>query len=102
MTQPAVQSTNPAPRNPIAAHPWTSAAIAILITAAICCTLFVPIYARETPKVGDFPFFYFYLLAYMPVVALALWIVTLLQKRLAPGGGTDGSGAASDMSEVTK
>lgn len=84
MTEPAVQSTNPAPRNPVAAHPVTSAAIAILILAAICCTLFVQIYARITPKVGDFPFFYFYLLAYMPVVSIALWIVTRLQKRLEP------------------
>jgi hypothetical protein len=98
MTQPTVK-----PRNPVAAHPVTSAAIAILITAAIFCTLWVPIYARETPKVGDFPFFYFYLLAYMPVVAVALWIVTLLQKRLRPGDGGGGSGAAaSDLSEVTK
>jgi Na+/melibiose symporter-like transporter len=97
MTQPAVQSTNPAPRNPIAAHPVTSAAIAILITAAICCTLFVQIYARVTPKVGDWPFFYFYLLAYMPVVSIALWVVTRLQKRLEPRGPVSaGSQGGSD------
>jgi hypothetical protein len=77
MTQPSV-----APRNPVAAHPFTSALIALLLLASVCCTLFVPIYARTTPKVGDFPFFYFYLLAYMPLVAIALWIVSLLQKRL--------------------
>ena len=47
----------------------------------------MPIYARITPKIGAFPFFYFYLLAYMPVVAIALWIVIQLQKRLEPRGG---------------
>jgi hypothetical protein len=101
MTQQAVQPGAPARRNPVAAHPVTSAAIAILILAAICCTLFVPIYARETPKVGDFPFFYFYLLAYMPVVAIVLWIVTLLQKRLQTGDAATGSGPA-DPGEVAK
>jgi hypothetical protein len=44
----------------------------------------VPIYASTTPKVGDFPFSYFYLLIYMPAVAIACWIVVLLQKRLRP------------------
>ena len=70
-------------KNPVAAHPITSAAIFVLVAASICCTLIVPIYARVTPKVGDFPFFYFYLLAYMPVVAVALWGASLLQRRLA-------------------
>jgi hypothetical protein len=85
MTQPAVKRTNP-----VTAHPWTSAAIAVLIFGCIFCTLYVPIYASTTPKVGDFPFFYFYLLAYMPVVAIALWIVMLLQKRLGANGNDPG------------
>jgi len=33
-------------RNPVAAHPITSAACGLLVAAAICCTLVVPIYAR--------------------------------------------------------
>jgi len=98
-------------RGPIAAHPVTSAAIAILVIAAIFFSLYVPLYARATPKVGDFPFFYFYLVIYMPVVGIVLWIVITLQKRLAPsrgaphgpggvqpGGASDGAGAG----EVTK
>jgi Na+/melibiose symporter-like transporter len=77
-------------KNPVAAHPITSAAIFVLVAASICCTLIVPIYARVTPKVGDFPFFYFYLLAYMPVVAVALWGANLLQRRLAqPAADSD-------------
>ncbi len=92
MTQPPVQSTSSSgSRSPVAAHPVLSAVIAVLITGCIAGTLIVPIYARITPKVDDFPFFYFYLLAYMPVVAVVLWIVIQLQKRLGPSGGQPAS-----------
>jgi hypothetical protein len=100
MSQPPVGSVGSSnTKSQVAAHPGISAAIAILIIAAIAGTLVVPIYARTTPKIGDFPFFYFYLLAYMPVVAIALWIVTLLQKRLKPPGDEL---AGPGLSEVTK
>ena len=91
MTQPDATPSAPrgpqdpditAAKNPVAAHPVTSAVIGLLVAAAICGTLIVPIYAHITPKIGDFPFFYFYLLAYMPAVAIALWVATLLQRRL--------------------
>src|SRR5487761_54068 len=78
-------------KNPVAAHPITSAAIFVLVAASILCTLIVPIYAHITPKIGDWPFFYFYLLAYMPAVAIALWLASLLQRRLQPpAGGASG------------
>jgi hypothetical protein len=76
---PAITKAN----NPVAAHPITSAAIFILVAASILCSLIVPIYAHVTPKIGDFPFFYFYLLAYVPVAAIALGIAGRLQRRLA-------------------
>jgi hypothetical protein len=82
---------------PIAAHPVTSAVIAVLIIASIFFSLYVPIYDRITPKIGDFPFFYFYLLVYMPAVSIALLIVIALQKRLRPPAG-----AGPDVSEVTE
>jgi hypothetical protein len=82
MTKPAVRS-----KNPVAAHPWVSAAIGILVFGSIFCTLFVPIYARITPKVGEFPFFYFYLLAYMLVVTIALLAAIALQKHLGSNDG---------------
>ena len=69
-------------RSPIAAHPVISAVIAVLTIAVIFFAVYVPLYARATPKVGDFPFFYFYLLAYMPVVAIVCWVIVLLQKRV--------------------
>ncbi|HEX6523792.1 MAG TPA: hypothetical protein VF070_27895 [Streptosporangiaceae bacterium] len=92
MIQPTVKS-----KHPIAAHPVTSAIIAILIFASIFGTLWVPLYARATPKIGDFPFFYFYLLIYMPALAIVLWIVILLQNRL---GAPPVPGSRSDRSEV--
>ena len=82
MTQASVKS-----RGSIAAHPVTSAVIAILVIAAIFFSLYVPLYARATPKVGDFPFFYFYLLAYMLVVTIALLVVIALQKHLGSNDG---------------
>jgi hypothetical protein len=102
MSQPPVTSrSSRSGWAPIAAHPVTSTVIAVLIIASIFFSLYVPIYARTTPKVGDFPFFYFYLLVYMPAVSVALLIVIQLQKRLQPPGGAEGPQAA-EMSEVTK
>ena len=82
------------PQNPVLAHPVTSAVIGVLVAAAILCTAIVPIYASETPKIGAFPFFYFYLLIYMPAAAVVLWIAMLLQRRLKPPQ-PDTTGAAS-------
>ena len=80
-------ATNDRRRSVIAAHPLISAGIAILLAADIFFALYTPIYARLTPKLGDFPFFYWYLLIFMPVTSAVLWLVTLLQKRLADGQG---------------
>jgi drug/metabolite transporter (DMT)-like permease len=82
------QATSPPRRSVIAAHPLLSAGIAILIAADIFFALYTPIYARLTPKLGDFPFFYWYLLIFMPVTSVALWLATLLQRRLGDSGGT--------------
>jgi hypothetical protein len=88
MTEPDSPGT-PVEKNPIAAHPITSAVIFVLVAGAICGTLIVPIYASTTPKVGDFPFFYFYMLIYMPVAAAALYIANVLQHRLERGDERD-------------
>ena len=88
-------------RSPVAAHPVTSAIIAILVLASIFFALYVPFYASATPKVGDFPFFYFYLLIYMPVLGVVMWIIITLQRRLRPGPGAEGPAGADD-GEVTR
>ena len=79
-------------RSAIAAHPITSATIAILVVADIFFALYTPIYSRLTPKLGDFPFFYWYLLIFMPVTSFVLWIVMQLQKRIA-ATAAEGDGA---------
>jgi len=71
-------------RSAVAAHPVASVTIAVLVVADIFFALYTPIYSRLTPKLGDFPFFYWYLLIFMPVTSLVLWIVMQLQKRFAP------------------
>jgi len=94
MTQATTRS-----RSAIAAHPLISAAIAILVTANIFFSVYTPIYARLTPKLGDFPFFYWYLLIFMPITSLVLWLAMQLQKRLtadvstADMSTTDASGS---------
>ena len=92
MTQPSdAPNISGRSRSPVAAHPVTSAIIAILILASVFFAVYVPLYASATPKVGDFPFFYFYLLMYMPVVGIVLGIVLLLQSRLrTPADAGDG------------
>ncbi|MFY9648428.1 DUF3311 domain-containing protein [Trebonia sp.] len=56
--------------------------IAILVIANIFFVLWTPIYSRITPKIGAWPFFYWYLLIFMPVTSVVLFVVTKLQKRL--------------------
>jgi len=103
MTQPSdTPKTSGGSRSPVAAHPVTSAVIAILILASIFFAIWVPLYASATPKIGDFPFFYAYLLIYMPVLGIVMWIVISLQRRLRPRAGARGRAAAGGDGEVTR
>jgi len=61
--------------------------VTILLLIAICGALFVPIYARATPMLGDFPFFYWYLLLWVPVTAVLCMICHLLLRK--PGTGRE-------------
>ena len=102
MTQPSDTSRpSGGSRSPVAAHPVTSAVIAILIFASIFFAVWVPLYASDTPKIGDFPFFYAYLLIYMPVVGIVLWIVITLQARLRPRAGAERP-ASADGGEAAR
>jgi hypothetical protein len=51
-----------------------------LLTVAMVGTLWVPIYARSSPKLGPIPFFYWYQLVWVPVVAALCWLCYLLLK----------------------
>jgi len=52
--------------------------VTILLIIAVAGTLVVPIYARSTPKLGDFPFFYWYQLLWVPLVGILSGIAYLL------------------------
>lgn len=95
MTEPVARH-----RNPVTAHPVTSAAITVLFAANIFFILYTPLYSSVTPKIGSWPFFYFYLLIFMPITSLLLWLVTLLQKRLGAAdarGEADGTGSRTGV-----
>ena len=66
-------------------HTGTWIVIAVLLAAAVVSTLWVPIYNHLTPTLGDFPFFYWYQLMWVPIVAILAAIAYLLS-RLAQRG----------------
>ena len=74
-------------------RPLTLGAVTVLLAAAVAAALWVPFYARTRPKLGAFPFFYWYQLVLVPVVAAACWICYLLL-RTPPSqdGGIGGGG----------
>ena len=37
--------------------------------------LWVPLYARTDPELFGFPFFYWYLFAWVPLTSLIIWVV---------------------------
>ena len=59
-------------------RPIVRGVVAVLLLVAIGGALVVPIYARSRPKLGDFPFFYWYQLAWVPVVAIACGLCYIL------------------------
>ena len=78
--------TSPPRRNPA-----TWVAVSILLIIGIVGTLWVPIYARSAPKLGAFPFFYWYQIAWIPLVAILSTAAYLLVRKPGragpPGGG---------------
>ena len=73
-------------------HVGTWIVITVLLAAAVIGTLWVPFYNHLTPTLGDFPFFYWYQLMWVPIVAI-LAAVSYLLSRLAQRGK-----AANDQS----
>jgi hypothetical protein len=59
---------------------------AILLVVAVVASFWVPLYARSTPKLGAFPFFYWYQLILVPAVAIVSWIAYLLVRADSGGG----------------
>ncbi len=77
--------------------PWI--VIAVLLIATLVAVLWVPIYARTTPAIGGFPFFYWYQLLWVPIVAVVGAICYGLsrlasadsRRGTAPGGAAGGA-----------
>ena len=85
MAQPAPSGKSPAR--------W--GVVTVLLTVAIGGTLWVPLYARSLPKLGDLPFFYWYQFIWVPISAVLCWICYLLLKtrparRTGPRHGRGG------------
>jgi hypothetical protein len=78
-----------------AKSPAIKIVVTILLTVAILGALWVPIYAHLLPKLGDFPFFYWYQLILVPVTAILSWICYLLlrTKPAAPPSVRERGGA---------
>jgi membrane protein implicated in regulation of membrane protease activity len=73
-------------------NPVILTVVGVLLAAAVVGTLWVPIYARTTPKLGAFPFFYWYQLVWIPLVAILAWAAYLLTRKVTrspdePDGG---------------
>jgi hypothetical protein len=70
--------------------PLTWLVVTILLLSVVVAALWVPLYARTEPKLGPFPFFYWYQLLLVPVVAIASWLSYLMlrpsRNKETPGG----------------
>jgi hypothetical protein len=88
MAHPRSEHTHARPRHRSNWIIWTL--IAVLLAAVLAGTLWLPIYNRTTPALGGFPFFYWYQLLWVPVVALVSWGAYALsryaQRGTAPAG----------------
>ena len=61
-------------------HVGTWIVITVVLAAALIGTLWVPFYNRLTPALGGFPFFYWYQLLWVPIVAILSAIAYLLTR----------------------
>ena len=71
-------------------RPVTWTVVGVLLVIGVAGTLIVPISARVTPKAGAFPFFYWYQLLWIPLVAILSWVCYLLVRRTSRGGRDEG------------
>jgi uncharacterized protein DUF3311 len=83
----AAMAQHARPGKRLAHSPARYAVVTVLLAVAVMGALWVPLYARTLPKLGDFPFFYWYQLILVPVTAIFCGISYLLlrSKRARPG-----------------
>jgi hypothetical protein len=64
--------------------------ITVLLAASLVGTLWVPFYNHTSPALGGFPFFYWYQLLWVPIVAIlsaAAYLLSRLTHRSQPAAG---------------
>ena len=73
---------------PARTHVGIWIAITVVLAASLIATLWVPFYNHLTPTLGGFPFFYWYQLLWVPIVAILSAVAYLLSK-VARRGNAD-------------
>jgi Protein of unknown function (DUF3311) len=89
---------SPPPRTS-ARNPLALVIAGVLLLAAVIASFWVPLYARSTPKLGAFPFFYWYQLILVPAVAIVSWVAYLLVRSDSDSGAGAGARAAEEPDE---
>jgi Protein of unknown function (DUF3311) len=65
--------------------PVVWAVVTVLLAAGVAGPLVVPIFARSSPKLVSFPFFYWYQLIWIPLVAVLTSLAYLLTRKASRG-----------------
>jgi membrane protein implicated in regulation of membrane protease activity len=89
----------PRTSRPLRKNPLAIGIAAVLLAAAVFVSFWVPIYARSTPKLGAFPFFYWFQLILVPAVAIVSWLAYLLVR--SQEGSASAPGASAPAGERT-
>jgi hypothetical protein len=80
-------------------HVGTWVVITVLLAAALIGTLWVPFYNHTTPTLWGFPFFYWYQLMWVPIVAILAAIAYLLSRLAQRGNAANGQVQDKDWQE---
>jgi hypothetical protein len=92
----ATMAQHRAPRK----HVGTWIVITVLLAAAVIGTLWVPFYNHLTPALKEFPFFYWYQLMWVPIVAILAAASYLLSRLAQRGNGANGQSPDYDRREA--
>ena len=86
---------------PARTHAGIWIAITVVLAASLVATLWVPFYNRLTPALGGFPFFYWYQLMWVPIVAILAAVAYLLSRLVQRGNGANGQSPDYDRREAS-
>ena len=75
--------------------------IGVLLAASLVGTLWVPVYNHTSPTLGGFPFFYWYQLMWVPIVAILSAAAYLLNRLTERGKAAAGPQAPEKGGEVS-